>query len=412
MKKLGFFALALSLSALLSSNPVLANNDKADDKTSTVTAQDPPSISDACLPPYKDYFEERDQDKRYAKAKTFLSQCSKEDEYWLKGPRAFVKRIDLIKVNTKCADADKAFFGAPNEANLLNFMSACDMWIAQAPKPDVYYSTRIALGSGFGVLAGFYKDTVRGNTYTEKALQNVSQTATPADWTEANWTTFRKENMARLVQYKGLYKLRQTAPDYEGAIKDFTEAVAIKDGPAIKDPNSYLLRAEAVTVLYTKYNDEYNALTDEEKRADKGKEALAKIYPVVARLSNDYARVVAVTEGKPEYKAIYDDSKAQCEEFYKFLKNGKTIGVDELFKRFKADVGASDLEIKVEESAAPKSPVGNKGGKKATATATAPAGGTTGAPTTGGSDSTATKTAAGKTTTPAKTVVKPAPKKR
>ena len=150
MKKLGFFALALSLSALLSSTPALAKNDKVNDKAPTITPQDPPQISDACLPPYKDYFEEKDQEKRYSKAKTFLSQCSKEDEYWLKGPKAFVKRIDLIKVNAKCADADKAFFGAPNEANLLSFMNTCDAWIAQAPDPDVYYSTRIALGSGFG----------------------------------------------------------------------------------------------------------------------------------------------------------------------------------------------------------------------------------------------------------------------
>ena len=404
MKKLGFFALALSLSALLLSAPALANNDKANDKASTVTPQDPPPISDACLPPYKDYFEEKDQDKRYAKAKTFLSQCSKEDDYWLKGPRAFVKRIDLIKVNTKCADADKAFFGAPNEANLLGFMSACDMWIAKAPNPDMYYSTRIALGSGFGVLAGFYKDTARGNSYTEKALQNVSQTATPKDWTEATWATFRKDNTARLIQYKGLYKLRQTPPDYPGAIKDFSDAAAIKDGAAIKDPNTYLLRAEALTEsLYKKYDEEYNALTEDEKRGEKGKAALANIYPVVARLANDYARVMAVTEGQAIYKAIYDDSKIQSEEFYKFLKNGKTTGIEELFKRFKADIGAPDLEIKVEESATPKSSIG-KTGKKATATA--PVGGTTAAPTAGG-DATAKPAA-----TTAKTTAKPAPKKR
>jgi hypothetical protein len=401
MKKLGFFALALSLSALLLSAPALANNDKANDKASTVTPQDPPPISDACLPPYKDYFEEKDQDKRYAKAKTFLSQCSKEDDYWLKGPRAFVKRIDLIKVNTKCADADKAFFGAPNEANLLGFMSACDTWIAQAPNPDMYYSTRIALGSGFGVLAGFYKDTARGNSYTEKALQNVSQTATPKDWTEATWATFRKDNTARLIQYKGLYKLRQAQPDYPGAIKDFSDAAAIKDGAAIKDPNTYLLRAEAITEsLYKKYDGEYNALTEDEKRGEKGKAALANIYPVVARLANDYARVMAVTEGQAIYKAIYDDSKIQSEEFYKFLKNGKTTGIEELFKRFKADIGASDLEIKVEESATPKSSIG-KTGKKATATA--PAGGTTAAPTAGG-EATAKPAA-----TTAKTTAKPAP---
>jgi hypothetical protein len=409
MKKLGFFALALSMSALLSSAPTFANNDKANDKPSTVTTQDQPPLPDVCFPFYKEYFEEKtDFEKKYAKAKTFLEKCPEADPYWKKGPESTVKKYELNKVREKCVDADKLFFTTPNEANLNNFTSACDMWISKSPTPDFYFPTRLATGTGFGVLAGFNKDTVRATNYAEKALKSLSQTTTPPEWKDPDWANFRKDNIARLIQYKGLYKLRQATPDYEGAIKDFNDAVAIKDGPAIKDPNSYLLRAEAVTVSYTKYNDEYNALTDEEKRGEKGKAALAKIYPVVARLANDYARVVAVTEGKPEYKAIYDDSKVQAEEFYKFLKNGKTAGIDELYKRFKADVGALDVEIKVEESAAPKSPVGK--GKKTTATATAPAGGGTAAPTAGGdAAAAATKPATGKTAATTKTA---APKKR
>ena len=408
MKKLGFFALALSLSALLSSAPAFANNDKANDKASTVIPQQAqpaqPELPEVCFPFYKEYFEEKtDFDKKYIKAKTFLEKCPQADEYWLKGPKSFIAKYELNKLRVKCVDADKLFFGSPNEANLNNFMGACDMWISKTPTPDFYFPTRLAIGTGFGQLAGFYKDTVRGNSYAEKALQSLAQTATPPEWKDADWANYRKDNIARLIQYKGLYKLRQATPDYEGAIKDFSDAVAIKDGPAIKDPNSYLLRAEAITVSYTKYNDEYNALTDEEKRGDKGKAALANIYPVVARLANDYARVVAVTEGKPEYKAIYDDSKIQCEEFYKFLKNGKTTGIEELYKRFKADVGATDLEIKVEESATPKTSIG-KTAKKITATT--PVGGNTAAPT-AGSDATAKPAA-----TTAKTTAKPAPKKR
>ena len=265
-------------------------------------------------------------------------------------------------------------------------------------------STNVSqLDSRLGI--GGMKYFFDGRLFRLMFSQNVSQSATPKEWTEANWATFRKENTARLVQYKGLYKLRQTSPDYPGAIKDFSDAAAIKDGPAIKDPNTYLLRAEAITEsLYKKYDEEYKALTEDEKRGDKGKATLANIYPVVARLANDYARVVTVTEGLPPYKAIYDDSKTQCEEFYKFLKNGKTTEIEELYKRFKTDIGASDLEIKVEESATPKTSIG-KTGKKATAAA--PAGGTTIAPTAGG-DATAKPAAAGT----AKTTTKPAPKKR
>ena len=91
MKKLGFFALALSMSALLSSAPTFANNDKANDKTSTVTTQQAPAqpeLPEVCFPFYKEYFEEKtDFDKKYTKAKTFLEKCPQADEYWLKGPK-------------------------------------------------------------------------------------------------------------------------------------------------------------------------------------------------------------------------------------------------------------------------------------------------------------------------------------
>ena len=183
MKKLGFFALALSLSALLSSNPALANNDKVNDKAPTVTPQQAPAqpeLPEVCFPFYKEYFEEKtDFDKKYAKAKTFLEKCPQADEYWQKGPKGFIKKYELNKVREKCVEADKMFFGSPNEANLNSFMNACDTWISKTPTPDFYFPTRLATGTGFGLLAGFNKDTVRGNTYAEKALQTLSQTATP-----------------------------------------------------------------------------------------------------------------------------------------------------------------------------------------------------------------------------------------
>ena len=123
MKKLGFFALALSLSALLSSTPAFANNNKANDKASTVTPQQAqpaqPELPEVCFPFYKEYFEEKtDFDKKYIKAKTFLEKCPQADEYWLKGPKSFIAKYELNKLRVKCVDADKLFFGSPNEANL------------------------------------------------------------------------------------------------------------------------------------------------------------------------------------------------------------------------------------------------------------------------------------------------------
>ncbi len=391
MKKLGLLALALLISALMMPAPTLAHYRAA-------AYQQPPPIPEDAAAAYAEYYNEKDQDKRYGKAKAFLEKFSTVDEYWKKGPRGFITTYELKKVYTKCQDADKTFFGSPNEANLNNFIAACDAWINKSTTPDVYYNTRISLGTGYGVLAGFYKDTNRGMGYTEKSLQLLGPTAPPTGWKPEDWANFRKENVGRLTQYQGLYKLRQAPPDNEGAIDFLTKAAAIKEGPAVKDPNTYLLRAEATTAIYTKLNAEYNALSDDEKRGDKGKELLGKIYPVVEKMANDYGRVVALTEGKPEYKAIYDDAKSQTDAFVKFLDpNGKP---EELYQKFKGDVSAPDAKLKSEEttSAAPP-PVAPPDGKGAKAMATT-AGGQTA---TGGGDETkSAKTTTKKPAAPAK----------
>lgn len=383
MKKLGLFALALIISLLMMPTPTLATHNAA------AYQQKQPPISEAALAAYTDYYNEKDQDKKYEKAKSFLEKFASEDEFWKKGPKQFIATYELRKVYSKCQEADKTFFGSPNEANLNNFISACDAWINKSPKPDVYYTTRISLGTGFGVLASFYKDTARGESYTGKALQLLAATAPPEGWKPEDWANFRKENIGRLTQYQGLYKLRQSPPDNEGAIKYLTDAAAIKEGPALRDPNTYLLRAEATAAIYTKLNTEYNALTGEEKVAEKGKALLNQIYPVVAKLANDYARVVALTEGKPEYKAIYDDAKSQTKQFVEFLN--KTVNPDDLYKAFKSDIGAADVNIPREEttSAPPTvtTPTG-KGGAKAIATS---AGGSA-APANGGDAKAGTKT--------------------
>ncbi|MFN7927629.1 MAG: hypothetical protein U0Y68_06730 [Blastocatellia bacterium] len=397
MKKLGLLALACIIGALMMSAPTLATPSAA----AYQQQQPPPLEPQEAADLYGKYYAEKDQAKKYEMAKEFLEKYPNVNPYWQAGPKKFIATYELGKVYTKCQEADKTFFGSPNEANLNNFIAACDAWINKAPKPDVYYTTRISLGTGYGVLASFYKDTARGESFTGKALGLLAPTAPPEGWKPEDWNNFRKENIGRLTQYQGLYRLRQTPADNEGAIKYLSDAAAFKEGPAVKDPNTYLLRAEATTAIYTKLNAEYNALSDDDKRGDKGKALLNQIYPVVAKMANDYARVVALTEGKADYKAIYDDAKSQTKAFVEFIN--KTVSPDDLYKAFKADISAADVNIPREEtSAAPPTINAPPTGKGAKAIATT-AGGTAGP-----SNGTDTKAGAKATTTTTPTTKKPA----
>lgn len=390
MKKFGLLALALTIGISMMTTPTLANYNAA-----VYQQQQPPPLEpqEAADLYGKYYAEKTDQAKKYELAKEFLEKYPNVAQYWKNGPQKFIAGYELKLVYDKCAEADKVYFavGGQNAANLNNLLSTCDAYLAKDPTPNVPVTNRLALATGFGVLASFYKDTARSNTYAEKSLKLIESTTPPnKDWTADMWAKFRAENIARLTQYQGLYKLRQSPPDNEGAIEYLSKAAAMKDGPAAKDPNTYLLRAEATTTLYTKLNTEYNALpTPEDKTGEPGKALLNKIYPVVEKMANDYARVVALTEGKPEYKAVYDDAKSQTEAFVKFLN--KTANPDDLYKAFKADISAADVHIPREESAStapPAAPPTGKGAKAITTTA--------------GGASGATTTTTKKTTTPVK----------
>ncbi|HEX4946547.1 MAG TPA: hypothetical protein VFZ34_07795 [Blastocatellia bacterium] len=375
MKKIGFFALASIITVVLMSAPTLAN---AGFPLPSFQQQPPPLEPQEAADLYGKYFAEKDQAKKYELAKEFLEKYSSVDPYWKKGPQTFVKNYELRQAYDKCDAADKAYFamGGQNAANLNNLMTACDAYLAKDPNPNIHVSNRLALATGYGVLVGFYKDTDRSNAYAEKSLKLIEPTAPPSkDWPPDTWSKFRTENISRLKQYQGLFKLRQPSADNEAAIRILTEAAAVKDGPAAKDPNTYLLRAEATTALYTKLNAEYNALPDGDKTGDKGKELLSKIYPVVEKMANDYARVVALTEGKPEYKSIYDEAKAQTEQFVKFLN--KDYKPEDLYKLFKGDIAAPDAKIKTDESVSSAPPVAPTVKSPKTATVAAAAGGST-----------------------------------
>ena len=340
MKKLGFLALALTITIPLMATPTLTHLVRNE-----ITQQQAAAPSDEERTLYAKYYEEKDLEKKAAIAKEFVEKfpqssyaayCKKTIDTW-----------ELTKLYNRYTEADKAFFTAngANEANLTSLIAAGDTWLRKTPG-DIGPTVRLATATGFGLLAGFYKDTNRVFTDAEKALKALEPTAAPKGWKPDVWAKFRADNTPLLTQYQGLSKLRQAPPDIEGALMYLNKSAAVKDGSTVKDPNTYLWRAEANSTIYAKNNDEYKVLSDDDKRGDKGKEVLkTKIYPVGEKIVHDFARVVALTANKPELKAVNTSAKEDAETYYKILKDGKTDGLNELIARYQADVTAPDTPI-------------------------------------------------------------------
>ena len=348
MKKFGYLSLALTITLSLMVAPTLT----AHTLRSELTQQQAAAISDEERTLYEKYFNEKDLEKKAAIAQEFVQKfpqsqyapyCKKTINTW-----------ELTKLYNKYQEADKAFFtaGGANEANMTALISASDTWLKSTPG-DIGPTVRVATATGFGLLAGFYKDTNRVFTDAEKALKALEPTAAPKGMKPDDWAKFRNSNIPLLIQYQGLVKLRQTPPDVDSALTYLSKSASMKEGTTIKDPNTYLWRAEAHSTIYSKNNDEYKALSDDDKRGEKGKELLkTKIYPVGEKIVHDFARVVALTTNKPELKAVNTSAREDAETYYKILKDGKTDGLDELIARYQADVTAPDTPIWTEEVAA------------------------------------------------------------
>ena len=182
MKKLGFLALAFTFSIALLVTPLLTNHAIAQQPAAT------PSDEERAL--YEKWFNEKELEKKVVIAREFIEKfpqssyapyCKKTIDTW-----------ELTKLYNKYQEADKAFFTAngTNEANLAALISAGDTWLKKTPG-DIGPTVRLATATGYGLLAGFYKDSARVFADAEKALKVLELTATPKGMKPDDWAKFR-----------------------------------------------------------------------------------------------------------------------------------------------------------------------------------------------------------------------------
>jgi hypothetical protein len=94
--------------------------------------------------------------------------------------------------------------------------------------------------------------------------------------------------------------------------------VKCKDCAGWKDPNNYWLRTIIYNNQYVEARKPYDAMTDDQKSSDAGKEALKKVNELLdTKLIPEYARVLA-TATSPGTKPLYDAVKPDFDVLWKF----------------------------------------------------------------------------------------------
>jgi len=336
--------------------------------------------------------------------------------------KGVIGRCALNKAKQKFVSALEAFYASEPEANKLDALfKAGDDYLEIDKDPQsplrLFIVARQPLAGKYAVAAGVYKNLDRVRTYAERALQ-AFETLNPPEkdkkqYTDYNLFNLRDEALGSLNYYLG-YNLIETKGDQpeaqDQALAYFNKAIQVKgkDSKALfgwKDPNNYSLRSYIYSKRYTDLRKKHDALTEEQRNGDTGKELIKQINQLLdTKMIPEFARIIA-TATDPAFKDMMNDAMGEFNKFWKFRVDDPSKASAYL-KSFEADptVEGPPVPAKADDGTGDAAPTVTEGKAKLSAGAAAVPG--TGA----GKGANGTK-ASGKTSTKGKTTTKGSRKK-
>lgn len=159
--------------------------------------------------------------------------------------------------------------------------------------------------------------------YAIKALELIEANKKPDNVNDQFWGEFKQKWRPELYQALGFVAF--SANDAAEASANFKKAIELNP----LNPNGYLMLASLADANYQRAAMEYNTASGAAKDA-----ALKKAYSHLDDVIDNYARVIAITEPKPEYKQIHDQVLPVLQETYK-IRKGSLDGLQELIKQYK-----------------------------------------------------------------------------
>jgi hypothetical protein len=180
------------------------------------------------------------------------------------------------------------------------------------------------------VISGAYKNIDKVKTYAERSLQ-IFETLNPPEkykqgYTEFNLFNLRDDVLANMNQFLGYYLIETRGDQLEAqdqALAYINKSIQVRsnDSKVIygwKDPNNYSLRRTIYSNRYAEFRKRYDALTDEQKIGDTGKELIKQINQLLdTQLIPELARMIA-TATTPALKDMLSDATDDFNDFWKF----------------------------------------------------------------------------------------------
>jgi hypothetical protein len=345
-----------------------------------------------------------DVEKCYQQSKELVDKYPKSTYFGHAIKR--VKAYEQTKALEKFQAALNAFYTPPQSvAKLEQLFVAGEEYLHIQPGQQFVIGQLARAGafSAMGELA--YKNLDKVKSYAETALKTFEAAAPPEGWKKEEWEPLREIVQAQMNQFLGWQLIVPAKGDENLALEYLAKATQVKSKDAVgwKDPYNYVLRTIIYNNQYSDLRKPYDAMTDEQKVSDAGKEALKKVNDLLDnKLIPEYARVLATATSK-ETQTYSEQVKPTFDTLWDYRTGAKEKAADYI-KSYADDPTIASIPIpaKADTSAlAAPAPTTAPGAVKLQATKAAGANGGKAPASSNGAKSAATKSKA-----------KPKPRKR
>ncbi len=332
MKKFSLLIALMPLAGLIALAPLIAN---AQDEAQTEFER---GWYDTC------YIKKDEVEKCYQQSKELVDKYPKSS--YIPNAKARIKVYEQNKAWEKFQAAFDAYYKQPplDSAKLERLFAAGDAFLQIEPDRQaashLYTLGQMALAGHQASISRIYDKLDKVEAYVEQAMK-AFESAQATEKTRKDFELYvvplKDLVVANGNQFLG-FRLIETRGDPGQALEYLTKAIQVKgrDGVGWKDPHNYWLRSTIYSDQYLELKKPYDAMTEEQKGSDAGKEILKKVNELLdARLIPEYARVLA-TATNPNAKPFFDAVKPQFDLLWKFRTDAPDKAADYV-KNYTAD---------------------------------------------------------------------------
>jgi hypothetical protein len=269
--------------------------------------------------------------KKYSKSviRPQVAQILAEEIYRGTDPKARLTQYDAY---SKLFNTDEEMgYILTGKVDALISTGSIDEGFKLAPKAlekqpeQPYLLTQLAIAGRNALQQGKPEYAGVSKSYAAKAIELIEADKMPEKTDAKNWELLKKQQLPELYFSQGL--ILYSEQDVAGSKASFEKSAKLSPN----NPNNYFMLSALADNDYKNAAMEYNLASNAEKPA-KLKKAEAAMDVII-----DYsAHALALVEGKPESKAMYDQLLGETQNIYKLrYKAASADGLKAIIEKYK-----------------------------------------------------------------------------